>query len=313
MKRARGVVHPSPEASLVDLGDGVLCCEFHSKANALGDQAISMLLSGLEEAERNFEAMVIANEGDNFSAGANLALLLSFTQGSEWNKVDAAIRRFQDCNMALKYSAKPVVAAPFARVLGGGAEVVLHASRVQASAELYMGLVEVGVGLIPAGGGCKEMLARLKDPRKVFELIGMAKVSASAPDAQNLGLLHKADRISMNRERLLYDAKALALSMVTTHSPGTPRTDMPVGGEAAYAAMKLGAWSMKEGGFISDYDFLIAEKLAHVLSGGRTRAASVSEQHVLDLEREAFLSLCGQPKTQERIQHTLKTGQPLRN
>jgi 3-hydroxyacyl-CoA dehydrogenase len=198
-------------------------------------------------------------------------------------------------------------------VLGGGAEVVLHASRCQASAELYMGLVEVSVGLIPAGGGCKEMLLRLKDAGKVFELIGKAKVSASAADAMQLGLLHKADRISMNPERLLCDAKALALSLLTTHSPGAPRTDIPVGGEAAYATMKLAAWSMKEGGFISDYDLVIAEKLAYILSGGRAKAEVVSEQHLLDLEREAFLSLAAQPKTQERIQHTLKTGQPLRN
>jgi 3-hydroxyacyl-CoA dehydrogenase len=313
MKRARGVVHSSPEASLVDLGDGVLCCEFHSKANALADEALSMLLAGLEETDRNFEALVIANDGENFSAGANLALLLSFTENAEWNKADTAIRRFQECNMALKYSSKPVVAAPFARVLGGGAEVALHASRMQASAELYMGLPEVSVGLVPAGGGCKELLIRLKDPRRVFELIGAAKVSASAPDAQNLGFLHKADRISMNRERLLHDAKALALSMVTTHAPGAPRTDIPVGGEAAYAAMKLAAWSMKEGGFISEHDFVIAEKLTYVLSGGRTLAATLSEQHLLDLEREAFLSLCGQKRTHDRIEYTLKTGQPLRN
>lgn len=313
LKRARGVVHSNAGASLIDLGDGVLCCEFHSKMNALGDEAMAMLLAGLEETERSFEAMVIANDGETFSAGANLGLLLSLSLESDWTKVDAAIRRFQNCNMALKYAAKPVVAAPFSRVLGGGAEVVLHAARVQAAAELYMGLVEVGVGLIPGGGGCKELILRLKDPRKVFELIGMAKVSASAADAQNLGLLHKADRISMNRERLLCEAKALALSLVTTHAPGAPRTDIPVGGSAAYAAMKLAAWSMKEGGFISDHDFLIAEKLAYILSGGRTQSPTVSEQDLLDLEREAFLSLCGQPKTQERIQYTLKTGQPLRN
>jgi 3-hydroxyacyl-CoA dehydrogenase len=313
LKRARGVVQSNAGASLIDLGDGVLCCEFHSKANALGDEAMSMLLAGVEETDRNFEAMVIANDGENFSAGANLALLLALAQEADWNTADAAIRRFQNCTMALKYAPKPVVAAPFARVLGGGAEVALHATRCQAAAELYMGLVEVGVGLVPAGGGCKEMIMRLKDPRKTFELIGMAKVSASAPDAQTLGLLHKADRITMNRERLLCDAKALALSLVTTHSPGAPSTDIRVGGEAAYAAMKLGAWSLKEGGFISEHDFVIAEKLAHVLSGGRTHSQTVSEQHLLDLEREAFLSLCGEPKTRERIQHTLKTGQPLRN
>jgi 3-hydroxyacyl-CoA dehydrogenase len=177
-----------------------------------------------------------------------------------------------------------------------------------------MGLVEVGVGLIPAAGGCKEMLVRMRDPRKLFELIGMAKVSTSAEEARSLGLLHKADRITMNAERLVGDAKSAALSLVSSYAPGAPRNDIAVGGEPAYAAMKIAAWSMHEGGFISDHDFLIAEKLAHVLSGGRVAAGSmVSEQHLLDLEREAFLSLCGQPKTQERIQHMLKTGQPLRN
>jgi 3-hydroxyacyl-CoA dehydrogenase len=199
-------------------------------------------------------------------------------------------------------------------VLGGGCEWVLHATRAQASAELYMGLVEAGVGLVPAGGGCKEMLLRLRDPRRVFELIGMAKVSTSAQDAQNLGLLHKADRITMNPERLLCDAKTLALSLVSTHSPGVPHTGIKVSGEAGYAAMKLAAWSMKEAGFISGHDAVIGEKLAYILSGGRGAGEpEVSEQHLLDLEREAFLSLCGMPKTQERIQYMLKNGKPLRN
>ena len=311
VKRARGVVRSNAGASLVDLGDGVLCCEFHSKMNALGEDATSMLYSGLEETERNFEAMVIANQSENFSVGANLMLVLLAAQEGEWEDLDLAIRRFQQCNMALKIAPKPVVAAPFARVLGGGAEIVLHSTRAQASAELYMGLVEVGVGLIPAGGGCKELVVRLKDPRRIFELIGMAKVSGSATEAQNLGLLHKADRITMNPERLVCDAKTLALSLVSSHAPGAPRTDVATGGDAAYASMKLGAWSMKEAGYISDHDFIIGEKLAYVLSGGRRDA--LSEQDLLDLEREAFLSLCGMEKTQARIQHMLKTGQPLRN
>ena len=311
VKRARGVVKTNPGASLVDLGDGVLCCEFHSKMNSLGEDAISVLHAGLEETERNFEAMIVANQGENFSVGANLMLVLLAAQEGEWEDLDLAIRRFQQCNMALKYAPKPVVAAPFARTLGGGAEIVLHATRAQASAELYMGLVEVGVGLIPGAGGCKELVVRLKDPRKIFELVGMAKVSGSAADAQNLGLLHKADRITMNPERLVHDAKTLALSLVSGHAPGAPRTDVATGGDAAYASMKLGAWSMREAGFISDHDFTIGEKLAHVLSGGRRDV--VSEQDLLDLEREAFLSLCGMEKTQGRIQHMLKTGQPLRN
>ena len=177
-----------------------------------------------------------------------------------------------------------------------------------------MGLVEVGVGVIPAAGGCKELLLRLKDARRVFELIGFAKVSTSAEDARQLGLLSRADRLSMNPERLIGDAKELALSLVKDHAPGTPRTDIKVGGESVFAMLKLGAWSARQGGFISDYDMVVAEKLANVLAGGRlTGEQMVSEQYLLDLEREAFLSLCGNPKTQERMQHMLKTGKALRN
>jgi 3-hydroxyacyl-CoA dehydrogenase len=189
----------------------------------------------------------------------------------------------------------------------------MHCTRMQAAAETYMGLVEVGVGLIPAGGGCKELISRLRDPRRVFELIGMAKVSTSAEEARDLGLLHKADRVSMNRERLLCDAKEFAASLVPLHAPGAPRTDIKVSGDGGFAAMKLGAWLMRQGEYISDHDMLIAEKLATVLSGGRGPERQVSEQHLLDLEREAFLSLCGTTRTQERMAHMLKTGKPLRN
>jgi 3-hydroxyacyl-CoA dehydrogenase len=313
-KRSHGVIFKNSGASLVDLGDGVLCLEFHSKMNTLGEDIIAMMFAALEEANRNFDAMVIANEGENFSVGANLMMVLLAAQEGEWDDLNLAIQRFQQANMALKYAAKPVVSAPFARVLGGGCEIVLHSARAQASAETYIGLVEVGVGLIPGGGGCKELLLRLKDPRRVFELIGYAKVSSSAEDARKLGLLNRADSVSMNPERLIADAKALALSLVPGYAPGAPRTDIPVSGENGYALMKLGAWSARQGHFISDHDLLIAEKLAHVLSGGRlTGEQSVSEQYLLDLEREAFLSLCGTPKTQERMGYMLKTGKPLRN
>jgi 3-hydroxyacyl-CoA dehydrogenase len=282
--------------------------------NALGEDNIGMIFQGLEETGRNFQAMVIANQGENFSVGANLMMLLLFVQEGDWDEIEAALQRFQRANMAMKYAPFPVVAAPFARTLGGGAEIVLHSTRAQASAELYMGLVEVGVGLIPAAGGCKELLMRLKDPRRVFETIGMAKVSTSADDAKALGLLHRQDRISMNAERLIADAKDLALSLISTHAPGAPREDVKVPGESGYALMKLGAWSMRQSGYISDYDMVIAEKLAHVLSGGRlTGEPLVSEQYLLDLEREAFLSLCGNPQTVARVQHMLKTGKPLRN
>jgi 3-hydroxyacyl-CoA dehydrogenase len=314
LKRAHGVLQQNSGASLIDLGDGVLCVEFHSKMNSLGEDNIGMLYTGLEETNRNFDAMVIANEGENFSVGANLMMVLLAAQESEWDELNRAIHRFQQVNMALKYAPKPVVSAPFARSLGGGCEIVLHSRRAQASAETYIGLVEVGVGLIPGGGGCKELLVRLKDPRKVFELIGYAKVSSSAEDAKKLGLLDRNDCISMNPERLIGDAKALALSLVPGYVPGAPRTDIKVAGESGYAMLKLGAWSARQGHYISDHDVTIAEKLGNVLTGGRlTGEQTVSEQYLLDLEREAFLSLCGLPKTQERIQVMLKTGKPLRN
>jgi 3-hydroxyacyl-CoA dehydrogenase len=314
LKRAGNVVKSNSGASLIDLGDGVLCCEFHSKMNSLGEDQIGMIYAGLDELKTNFDAMVIANQGENFSVGANLMLVLLAAQEQEWDELNAAIHRFQQATMALKYAPRPVVAAPFSRALGGGCEIPIHCSRIQASAETYMGLVEVGVGLIPGAGGTKEMILRLQDARKAFELIGMAKVSSSAEEARQLGFLTKSDRISMNPNRLIEDAKDLALSLVKDYQPGQPRTDVKVGGESAFAMLKLGAWTMRQGGYISDYDVVVAEKLANVLSGGRlTGEQTVSEQYLLDLEREAFLSLCGQPKTQERMQFMLKTGKPLRN
>jgi 3-hydroxyacyl-CoA dehydrogenase len=314
LKRARGVVKTNPGASLIDLGDGVLCCEFHSKMNSLGEDIFRMLQAGLAELETNFDAMVVGNQGENFSVGANLMMVLLSAQEEEWDELNAAIQRFQQMNMALKYSAKPVVAAPFGMALGGGCELPLHCTRVQASAELYTGLVEVGVGLIPAGGGCKEMLLRSDDIKKVFEQIGFAKVSTSAVEARHFRFLRDGDAISMNPERLLEDAKRLALSLVPNHAPGAPRTDITVSGDEGYALMKMGVWMALEGGYISAYDALIGEKLAHILSGGRlTGTPQVSEQYLLDLEREAFLSLCGRLETQQRMQHMLKTGKALRN
>jgi 3-hydroxyacyl-CoA dehydrogenase len=314
LKRARGVVNANAGASLIDLGDGVLCLEFHSKMNALGEDQIGMVYAGIEETARNFEALVLANEGENFSVGANLVLVLLAAQEEEWDELNAAIHRFQQASMALKYAPKPVVAAPFSRALGGGCELVLHARGVQASAELYLGLVEVGVGVIPGAGGCKELIARLKDPRKVFELIGMAKVSTSAENAKELGLLDKSAGVTMNPERLIADAKALALALAPSYRPGTPRTDIKVAGDSGYAALHMGAWLMRQAGYISDYDMVVADKLARVLTGGRiTGEHLVSEQYLLDLEREAFLSLCGRKETQDRMQHMLKTGKPLRN
>ena len=314
VKHRGGVVKSNAGASLIDLGDGVLCLEFHSKMNSLGADSVQMIHAGIEETQRNFTAMIIANEGDNFSVGANLMLVLMSAIEQEWDELNSAIHQFQQAMMAIKYAPKPVVAAPFSRALGGGCEVVLHARGVQASAELYMGQVEVGVGLIPAAGGCKELVARLKDPRRVFELIGYAKVSTSAEDAKTLGLLDKSASVSMNQDRLIADAKALALSLAPNYVAGTPRTDIKVAGKAGMATLQIGAWMARQGEYISDHDMTIAAKLANVICGGALSGEQlVSEQYLLDLEREAFLSLCGNPKTQERIQHMLKTGKPLRN
>jgi 3-hydroxyacyl-CoA dehydrogenase len=314
LKRARGVVKRNAGASLVDLGDGVLCLEFHSKMNTLGEDSVQMIAAAIEEMGRGCEALLVGNQGEHFSAGANLMMVLLAAQEGEWDDLDLAIRRFQQANMMLKYAPKPVVAAPFGMTLGGGCEVALHAARVQVSAETYMGLVEVGVGLIPAGGGCKELVARGGDLKAIFETIGFAKVSASGANARELGLLRASDGISMNPERLIADAKAEALAMRASYAPGAPREDIPVAGEAGFALLKTGVFLAREGEYISDYDAVIGEKLAYILSGGRlTGEQKVSEQYLLDLEREAFLSLCGNVKTQERMQHMLKTGKPLRN
>lgn len=314
IKRARGVVRKNPGASLIDLGDGVLCLEFHSKMNAIGDDLVAMVHAGLDETTRNFQAMVVANQGENFSVGANLMLVLLAAQEAEWDELNAAINRFQQANMAIKYAAKPVVAAPFGMTLGGGCEIVLHAGRAQASAELYMGMVETGVGVIPAGGGCKEMLIQLQDAKRAFELIGYGKVSSSAEDARSMGLLGPKDSISMNPERLIADAKETAISLVPGYAPGVARQDIPVAGDSGYALLKLGIYMARQGNYISEYDTVVGEKLAYVLSGGRgTGEQNVSEQYLLDLEREAFLSLCGNAQTQQRMQHMLKTGKPLRN
>ncbi|HEV2499810.1 MAG TPA: 3-hydroxyacyl-CoA dehydrogenase NAD-binding domain-containing protein [Terriglobia bacterium] len=322
-------VKRNPGASLIDLGDGVLCLEFHSKMNILGPDTIQMIHFGLQALEENFEAMVIGNQGANFSAGANLLLLLLSIQEGEWDEVSHAVRAFQDANMALKYAPRPVVAAPFGLTLGGGVETSLHCARRVAAAETYIGLVEAGVGLIPAGGGTKEMLIRALDSvpadddadaflplKAVFKNIGMVTVSTSAEEARNLGYLTPDDVICMNRDRQIASAKQMALELVRLgYRPGEPRQDVPMLGEAAFSKMKLALHLLRRGEYISDHDALIATKLAEVLSGGREwkSPGRVSEQYLLDLEREAFLSLCGEKKTVERIQYMLKNGKPLRN
>jgi 3-hydroxyacyl-CoA dehydrogenase len=324
---ARGggrVVRKNPGASLVDLGDGVLCLEFHSKMNAIGGDTIEMLRHAVKEAGANFAALVVGNDALHFSAGANLMLLLLEAQEGNWDEVDLMIRAFQGATGALRSADVPVVVAPAGLTLGGGCEITLHADRVQAAAEAYIGLVEAGVGLIPAGGGTKEMLARAMDGlpagaeplpfvQRVFETIGFATVSTSAPDARRLGFLRNGDAISMNRDRLLADAKAVALARVPAYVPPQPRR-IPVGGPSAFAALKLGVHLAWRAGRITDHDALIGRKLAWIVAGGNIPAATtLTEQQLLDLEREAFLGLCGERKTQERIAHTLKTGKPLRN
>ena len=323
--RSKKIVKRNAGASLVDLGDGVLCVEFHSKMNAIGGDTIQMLHAGVKEAAANFIAMVVGNDAVNFSAGANLMLLLLEAQEGNWDDVDVMIRGFQGATMALKYADVPVIVAPAGLALGGGCEIALHGDRARAAAETYMGLVEVGVGLIPAGGGTKEMLARAMDAtapggdplpavQRVFETIAFAKVSTSGPDARRIGYLRDPDSISMNRDRLLEDAKAVALDRVPDYVRPLPRPAIRVGGNAILATLKLGIHLALRGGRISDHDALIGRKLAWILAGGDTpHATTLSEQRVLDLEREAFLSLCGERKTQERIAHTLKTGKPLRN
>jgi len=335
-KKSNGVVKKNSGASLVDLGDGVGCIEFHSKMNALGADIISLILQTLKPGGPGeaFDAFVITNDAQNFSVGANLMLLLMSVQEEEWDDVDLAIRQFQGMTQAIKFSPKPVVIAPFGLALGGGCEVSLHAAARQPHAELYMGLVEVGVGLLPGGGGCKEMLLRAVDSaasirpdgrgesvelmeamKKVFETIATAKVATSAHEARGLGFLSSSDRITMNRERVLSDAKARALELVRAgYEPPVMRTNIPAPGENILAALKMGVYLMRQGEFISDHELKLGTKIAEVLCGGNvTPGTPVSEQYLLDLEREAFKSLCGEKKTQERIQFTLKTGKTLRN
>jgi 3-hydroxyacyl-CoA dehydrogenase len=334
-KDAGHEVERNSGASLVDLGDGVVCCEFHAKMNAIGADLIAMMQKGLKRLETDFDAMVIANQAVNFSVGANLMLVLVAAQEQEWDELHMAVKQFQNINLALKYAPKPVVAAPQGMALGGGCEVSLHAARIQAAAEAYIGLVETGVGLIPGGGGTKEMLIRANEHaagkedldlfhalKPVFETIAMAKVGTSAEECRDFGFLRRSDGVSMNRDRLVADAKeaALALSrggykpLAANWQEGAQTTHIKVLGEQFLAGAKLAIHMLVRGGYASEYDAHVGRKLANILAGGPLTAPQlVSEQYVLDLEREAFVSLCGEKKTQERIAHTLKTGKPLRN
>jgi 3-hydroxyacyl-CoA dehydrogenase len=327
LKERTGVVQQNSGASLIDLGDGVLCCEFHAKMNAIGADIVAMIHAGVNRLGSEFDAMVIANQASNFSVGANLMLLLIAAQEGEWDDIHLAVRQFQRCNMAIKYAKGPVVVAPQAMALGGGCEIGLHGARIHAAAETYMGLVEAGVGLIPGGGGTKEMLIRANEHaaggedldlfhalKPVFETIALAKVSTSGEEARSLGFLRRADPIAMNRERQVADAKETALAMVRAgYHPPAPG-EIRVLGEEFLAGAKLAIHMMVRGEYASEHDAVVARRLAYIMAGGGiTAPQSVSEQYVLDLEREAFVSLCGERKTQERIAHTLKTGKPWRN
>jgi len=308
------VVRKTDGASLRDLGDGVLCVEFHSKLNTIGGDTIEMLNAGVEEATTNFQALVIGNDAQHFCAGANLMLVLMGAQDGEWDDIDMMVRAFQNAMMLLKRSPVPVVVAPAGLTLGGGCEMALHADRVQASAETYMGLVEVGVGLLPAGGGTKEMLIRTGNAQTAFETIGFGKVSTSGVEARKIGYTRDLDGITMNRDHLLMDAKAVALERVRAGYTPPQTNAIKVGGPDVFAMLSLGVHLAWRAGRISDHDALIGRKIARVLSGGDIPAAgTVTEEQLLDLEREGFLSLCGEQKTLERIAHTLKTGKTLRN
>jgi len=335
-KKSQGVVKKNPGASLIDLGDGVGCIEFHTKMNALGGDIVQMVTQTLKTGGigDQFEAFVITGDSQNFSVGANLMMLMLAVQEEEWDEIDLAIKQFQGMTQAIKFCTRPVVTASFGMTLGGGCEINLHSAARQPHSELYMGLVEVGVGLLPGGGGCKEMLLRAIDKaravrpdgraesvemmeglKRIFEIIAMAKVSTSAYEARDLGFLSDGDLITMNRDRLLSDAKERALELARAgYKAPVPRTDVPAPGENVLATLKLGIHLMRQAEYISDHDVKVATKVAEVICGGNvTPGTPVSERYILELEREGFKSLCGEKKTQERIQFTLKTGKPLRN
>jgi 3-hydroxyacyl-CoA dehydrogenase len=337
IKKSRGVVKKNAGASLIDLGNGVAAIELHSKMNALGGDIISFLTQTLKptsDSVASFSAFVITGDSANFSVGANLMQLLLAIQDEEWDDIDLMVRGFQNMTQAIKFCPRPVVVAPFGLCLGGGVEIALHAAARQPHAELYMGLVEAGVGLIPGGGGCKELLLRTIEAgtsirpdargegveifealKKNFEIIAKATVSTSAAEARTLNFLRPTDLVTMNRDRLLTDASEAAQALAAAgYSAPIPRTGIPVPGESALATLKLAVWTLRQGDYISDHDAKVANHAAHILCGGKLPPGTqVTEQYLLDLEREAFLSLCGEKKTQARIAFTLKTGKPLRN
>ncbi|GAB4370834.1 MAG: 3-hydroxyacyl-CoA dehydrogenase/enoyl-CoA hydratase family protein [Deltaproteobacteria bacterium] len=328
LRDRKRVVKENAGATLYDLGDGVLCLEFHTKMNAIDADIVTMMNEGVALAEEKYAGMVIANHAENFCVGANLMLVFLEAQNKQYDNIERMVREFQNACMRLRYSGKPVVAAPAGMALGGGCEICLGADRVRAAAETYLGLVEVGVGLLPAGGGTKEMVIRhlegipdgvSVDPgpflRKAFETIGMAKVATSAKEAREMGFLRPWDRITLQRDYLIHEAKNLVLAMnLEGYEPPRPRADIPLPGRAEFANFAYGLYTMRTAGQISEYDEQVGRKIAFVMTGGNVaRGTKLSEQDLLDLEREAFLSLCGEEKTQARIQYMLMKGKPLRN
>ncbi len=325
--RKQQVVSENAGASIRDIGDGVACLEFHTKMNALDEDIMNMADQAFTRLESDFDGLVIGNEAENFSAGANLFMMVVGAQQGMWEMLEAAVRKLQDFNMRMRYSAKPVVVATAGLTLGGGCEITMHASRVVAAAESYIGLVELGAGAIPAGGGTKELLRRIVNPvmrvenaevlaplQRAFLQMGQARVATSAEEARGMNMLTSADRIVLNRDHLLTEAKKEVLHMVATgYKPPAPEM-IYASGRDALAALRIGAWMFAEGRYITPYDHHIASKLAYVMCGGDlTRGQWVSEQYILDLEREAILSLFGDERTQARMWNILQTGKPLRN
>jgi 3-hydroxyacyl-CoA dehydrogenase len=323
------IVAHNPSASLVDMGDGVLCLEFHSKMNALYTDTSRMMAQASEELENGWVGLVIGNQGEHFSVGANLAELAAAAEESDWEQVETALKMAQDGLMAFRHNFKPVVSAPFNMALAGGAEAMMGAAAICAAAESRIGLVEAGVGLVPASGGCKELVRRVLSPvakstphadllpfmQRIFETIAAAKVSGSAEEARQWGFLAPADRVVMNGDHLLHEAKRMVLEMAESdYRPPLRGKEIWAMGAGGLALLEVMAWGMKEAGYASEHDALVATKIAHVLCGGKlTKAQWVEAQYILDLEREAFLSLLGEQKTMDRIRHMLKTGKPLRN
>ncbi|SEM92441.1 3-hydroxyacyl-CoA dehydrogenase/enoyl-CoA hydratase family protein [Lihuaxuella thermophila] len=327
LKEQGKLIKGNKGASLIDLGDDIACLEFHSPKQAIGADILNMINTAVKEVSANYRGLVISAEAPNFCVGANLMLMLMEAQDHNWPEIDLMVRQFQNAMGSLRYLDRPVVAAPYGMTLGGGVEVCLPCDRIQAAAETYMGLVEVGVGLIPGGGGNKEMLIRWTegvDPNDrvalqplvnhVFMAIGQAKVSTSGLEARKYKFLRSCDGITANRDHLIYDAKQVALGMAKAgYQPPQP-VRIPVVGETGYNVLKLGAYGLLKSGYISEHDYKIACKLAYVLSGGDVPEGTlVTEQYLLDIEREAFLSLIGEPKTQARMQYMLAKGKPLRN